>query len=238
MTSAEYLGAGAAATVAGCVLPATLTAAMARSVLARLPNGATLPAGPVEAVTAACVMVVAARYVTGALPGEWLPVVVPLTVLAVPLALVDLRERRLPDPLTLAACAAIGCGIGYAAVASGQPELLAGAAAGACLYGGAHLVVHLARPRSLGAGDVKLAVSLGAVLGALGPSALLLAGVLAPLVTVVLALVTVVSGAVTAPRPAPRSYRGRWPGDGIPHGPGLLLATWVLAIAPSEGLLR
>jgi leader peptidase (prepilin peptidase)/N-methyltransferase len=77
------------------------------------------------------------------------------------------------------------------------------------VFGGAHLAVHVLAPRALGAGDVKLAGSLGAVLGAVGWSALVVGAVLAALGTAVVALA--------------RRTRA------APHGPGLLLATWLLA---------
>ncbi|RSM37309.1 hypothetical protein DMA12_37090 [Amycolatopsis balhimycina DSM 5908] len=74
-------------------------------------------------------------------------------------------------------------------------------------------LVRLATPGSLGAGDVKLSGSLGAVLGAAGWAALAAAAALAALFTLAVA--------------AARRHSGR-----VPHGPALLTATWLCAIFP------
>src|SRR5690625_7304924 len=76
----------------------------------------------------------------------------------------DIRQRRLPNWLTLPAAvlvpaAAAGAGRGTAA--------LAGAAALTTDY----LVVHLVAPAGLGAGAVRLAAGLGALAGAFGSAA-------------------------------------------------------------------
>ena len=78
----------------------------------------------------------------------------------VPIALIDLDRRIIPNKLTLpAALAAIG--IGLALKPAGVPEqLISGAAAGGFL-----LLFALAYPRGMGMGDVKLAAVLGLFLG-------------------------------------------------------------------------
>lgn len=85
-----------------------------------------------------------------------------LTLIAVlvPVALIDLEHRIIPNKLTVpAAVAAIA--IGLALHRSGVPEqLISGAAAGGFL-----LVFVLAYPRGMGMGDVKLAAVLGLFLG-------------------------------------------------------------------------
>jgi leader peptidase (prepilin peptidase)/N-methyltransferase len=83
-----------------------------------------------------------------------------LVAVLVPVALIDLDQRIIPNTITLpAAIAAIG--IGLATRPSGVPEqLIAGAAAGGFL-----LVFALAYPRGMGMGDVKLAAVLGLFLG-------------------------------------------------------------------------
>ncbi|WP_434442613.1 prepilin peptidase [Lentzea sp. E54] len=73
------------------------------------------------------------------------------------------------------------------------------------VFGGAHLVVRRCRPALMGGGDVKLAFGLGA---ALPPASLLPAAILSSAVTLVVA--------------ALRRRRA------VPHGPGLLAATWAL----------
>ena len=83
-----------------------------------------------------------------------------LTALLVPIALIDLDHRIIPNVLTaLGAVAALA--IGLATDPAGVPEqLIAGAAAGGLL-----LLAALARPGGMGMGDVKLAGMLGLFLG-------------------------------------------------------------------------
>jgi len=78
----------------------------------------------------------------------------------IPVALIDLKHRIIPNKITLpAALAAVA--IGLATRPSGVPEqLIAGAAAGGFL-----LAFALAYPRGMGMGDVKLALVLGLFLG-------------------------------------------------------------------------
>jgi leader peptidase (prepilin peptidase)/N-methyltransferase len=83
-----------------------------------------------------------------------------LVGILVPIALIDLEYRVIPNKITIpAAIAAVA--IGLALNPSGVPEqLIAGAAAGGFL-----LVFVLAYPRGMGMGDVKLAAVLGLYLG-------------------------------------------------------------------------
>jgi leader peptidase (prepilin peptidase)/N-methyltransferase len=114
------------------------------------------------------------------------------------LSVVDLREHRLPNALTLPGAAVI---LTIAAVGGrGLP-----AAAGAAALAGAYLVVHLVAPAAMGAGDVKLALGLGALTGALSVDIWALAALGAPVLTAGWGLV---SG----------QHR-------VPHGPSMCLAT-------------
>ncbi|MFI5586657.1 prepilin peptidase [Amycolatopsis sp. NPDC051758] len=204
MTSPTLITTAAAATGAAT---APLTATLLKRAAAPIPV-------PATAVLAALgVAAVTAGWLAGTLPGWWVPVPVLLTVVAVPLALADLRHLRLPDVLTLPAYPLFGAAVGAAALGGGGPSLAVRAAAGALLFGGAHALVHRVAPGSLGAGDVKLSGSLGAVLGAAGWHALALAAVLAAPLSLAVAIVR---------------RRGR-----VPHGPALLTATWLCAIFPA-----
>ena len=70
------------------------------------------------------------------------------------LSVYDIRERRLPNWLTMPGAAVI---LAVAAAAGrGVPALL-----GAVALAGLYLVVHLLAPAAMGAGDVKLAAGLG-----------------------------------------------------------------------------
>jgi leader peptidase (prepilin peptidase) / N-methyltransferase len=96
-----------------------------------------------------------------------------LLIVLVPVALIDLDHRIIPNRITLpAAIAAIAIGAGLRP--SGLPEQLIAGAAG----GGFLLLFALAYPRGMGMGDVKLAAVLGLYLGR-SVAVALLAGVLA-----------------------------------------------------------
>ncbi|MGA9875133.1 MAG: prepilin peptidase [Solirubrobacteraceae bacterium] len=97
-------------------------------------------------------------------------------LLLVPVALIDLEHRIIPNQLTMLG-AVLALGLGTALDPSGEPtRLIAGLAAG-----GALLAAALAYPGGMGMGDVKLAGVMGLFLGsAVAPAMLiaLLAGVL------------------------------------------------------------
>lgn len=90
----------------------------------------------------------------------------------------DIRERRLPNALTLPGAAAV-------LLAGGLPAL-AGAAGLTAIY----LVVHLAAPTAMGAGDVKLAIGLGGLAGCFGVDVWFLAALAAPLLTALFAMLS------------------------------------------------
>ncbi len=85
----------------------------------------------------------------------------PLVVLA---SAIDLRRHRLPDRLTGAGTAVLAAVA--LALARGDGSVLGRAAAGAALFAGVLLVVHLVSPAGMGFGDVKLGVPLGLAVGA------------------------------------------------------------------------
>lgn len=96
-----------------------------------------------------------------------------LVVCGLPLAMVDIRVRRLPDALTAACAAGISVFLVAAAAVDGQWHELtrAGAGAGAtCLF---FALLALARPGTAGLGDAKLGLSTGALAAWFGWGALL-----------------------------------------------------------------
>ncbi len=118
------------------------------------------------------------------------------------LSVYDIRERRLPNWLTMPGAAVI---LAVAAAAGqGVPASL-----GAIGLAGLYLVVHLIAPTAMGAGDVKLAAGVGALTGSFGVDVWMLAAVAAPLLTAVWALVAM----------------ARRSGSTVPHGPSMCLAT-------------
>jgi leader peptidase (prepilin peptidase)/N-methyltransferase len=115
------------------------------------------------------------------------------------LTVYDVRQRRLPNALTLPGALVV---LGAAALAGRGPSALFGAVALAALY----LAVHLLAPTAMGAGDVKLALGVGALAGAYGVDAWLFAATSAPLLTAGWGIAT----------------RSRGP---VPHGPSMCVAT-------------
>jgi leader peptidase (prepilin peptidase)/N-methyltransferase len=131
-------------------------------------------------------------------------------------AAVDAATGRIPDVLVVAATVPMLALL--AAGASDRGPTAVAMLAGACVFAGPFLVVHLVAPAALGFGDVKLAAVLGAALGVVEPVAGLLAVFVATGVTAAVGLVT-----------------GR---RTVPLGPGLVLGTAAActAIGPGGGL--
>jgi leader peptidase (prepilin peptidase)/N-methyltransferase len=117
------------------------------------------------------------------------------------LTVYDVRQRRLPNALTLPGAAVV---LAVAlATGRGAPALI-GAVALALFYLGIHLVA----PAGMGAGDVKLAIGVGALTGSFGIDAWVLAALGAPMLTAIWALAV--------------AFRGR--AATVPHGPSMCAA--------------
>jgi leader peptidase (prepilin peptidase) / N-methyltransferase len=127
----------------------------------------------------------------------------------VALAGYDVRCRRLPNWLTLPGFAVIML------VATCTGHRVA-AILGATALGVAYLSVHLVSPTAMGAGDVKLALGLGALTGCFGADVWFLAALGAPLLTAATAVVAVLGRA----------------GPSVPHGPSMCLAS-IAAMGPA-----
>jgi leader peptidase (prepilin peptidase)/N-methyltransferase len=186
----------------------------ARVVLDRLRTPVHPPVGVAEGVLAGIWALLAVRALSAAIPVWWLPVPAALAWLAVVLTATDLRHRRLPNALTLPAYPATALLVALAAATGPGAGLLLRASAAAAVLFAVHAVVHLAAPAHLGAGDVKLAGVVGAVLGAVSWSAVLLGPIIAAAVTAALAVIVK---------------------RDTPHGPGLLLAALLVAVFPAFG---
>ncbi|MDN4482050.1 prepilin peptidase [Demequina sp. SYSU T0a273] len=144
--------------------------------------------------------------------------VVALVYFGVVLSAIDLEHHRLPDRLTGAFAIVAGLcvlGVGVSAGSWEAPlRALVGAAALGLLYG----VTFVVYPRGMGFGDVKLAPSIGAVLGVLGWAPLVVGAFAAFLWGAIAGVVTMVRS-------------GRRKGVGIPFGPWMFVGalTGVLA---------
>ncbi|TNM32991.1 prepilin peptidase [Streptomyces sedi] len=112
-------------------------------------------------VTAGCCGVVAA--VAGPRPElvVWLLAVPPLVLLAT----VDLAVQRLPDVLTLPLVVGLAVGLGICAVLPGAGGSWPRALLAALVLTAVYFVLFLINPRGMGFGDVKLAPSIGLILG-------------------------------------------------------------------------
>ncbi|AYY13445.1 prepilin peptidase [Actinobacteria bacterium YIM 96077] len=88
-----------------------------------------------------------------------------VAALGVAMAYIDIREHRLPDWLTFPALGVAAIGMAAAAALSGQWTDYGRAWAGAVAAVAFYLVLALLRPSDLGLGDVKLAGTIGLLLG-------------------------------------------------------------------------
>lgn len=195
------------------------TGAASQSLLTRLRRGARVHKGWCAIGLATLWALAGWRLETGHLPWWWLPIPLVVAWLAVTLTVVDLKHRRLPNALTLPAYPAIAAAVTLASTQAGW-QTAKGALLGAVVLGAAYLTMHLMSPRAMGAGDVKLSGTQGAVMGAVGLPAVLVGTTLAALLTLILGVA------------APRRHRNQWR-TGIPHGPALLAATYVVATFPT-----
>lgn len=129
----------------------------------------------------------------------------------VAISIVDLAVRRLPNSFTLP---------GYAVVmvyATMSGTVLV-AAVGSVLLAGIHLLAHVMSPGSMGIGDVKLSLPLGALTGLVGADAWLWSLVSASVLTATL-------GIVIELRRLERQQSGPVAHNSpIAHGPSMCLA--------------
>jgi leader peptidase (prepilin peptidase) / N-methyltransferase len=134
-----------------------------------------------------------------------------LILLIVPIALIDLEHRLIPNRLTLPG-AVLALGLGLALDPGGEPgRLIAGAAAGGFL-----LLAALAYPGGMGMGDVKLAGMMGLFLGS----------AVAPALLVALLSGTLVGAVIIARKGAAAGRK-----TAVPFGPFLALGAVVAVFA-------
>lgn len=181
-----------------------------RGLVAALRRGVRPPPGWCECAVAVLWAVVALRVGAGVLDVQWAVVPLLLGWWAVLLAVCDVRAFRLPDALTLPAYPVAGLVLTALAWWCRRPALLGGAVLGVALFGGCYALVRVVAPSALGAGDVKLAGGLGAVVGAVSVPAV-------PLCVFAAALLTLVATGFA---------RGR----AVPHGPIMLAPAWLVTM--------
>jgi leader peptidase (prepilin peptidase) / N-methyltransferase len=136
---------------------------------------------------------------------------VALVLLLIPITLIDLDHRIIPNKLTL-----LGAVVAPVLVALTAPDALVEHLIAAVAAGGFFLLAALAYPRGMGMGDVKLAAVLGLFLGrAVGPA-----------VFVALVAGTLVGAAVIARKGAQEGRK-----TAVPFGPFLALGAVVALFA-------
>jgi leader peptidase (prepilin peptidase)/N-methyltransferase len=192
---------------------------VAQRLLAHLRRGATVHKGLCAIAVGALWALTGWRATEGHLPWWWLPIPLAVAWLAVTLTAVDLKHRRLPNALTLPAYPATAATVTLAATHNGW-HTAESALLGAMALGTFYLAIHLVSPHSMGGGDVKLSGTQGAVMGAVGWPAVLVGTTLAAVFTLILNAA------------APKRLRQHWR-SGVPHGPALLAATYVIATFPA-----
>jgi leader peptidase (prepilin peptidase)/N-methyltransferase len=124
--------------------------------------------GPAPGSVEAAAVVLAGLLAAVVRPGLVLAAVCGLAVCMIPLAFIDLAARRLPDVLTGSAYAVVVVCLLLAAAAGGDWSRLGQALGGGAAFAGFCLLLFLISPGGFGAGDIKLAASLGTALGWFG----------------------------------------------------------------------
>lgn len=126
-------------------------------------------------------------------PGD-LPTYLTVGALGVAMTYIDLREKLLPDWLTLPALGVGAIGLAITAAVTGEWGLYGRAWLGALVVGAFFLLLHLIRPADMGLGDVKLSIVVGLLLGWIGWNAVVLGVFLAFMAGGVVGLVLIVAG--------------------------------------------
>jgi leader peptidase (prepilin peptidase) / N-methyltransferase len=140
-----------------------------------------------------------------------------LVICGLPMAVIDIRTRRLPNVLTGAAFTGVILLLAVGAIATGHWPALARAGAGAAAVAAFFALLALIRPGSAGLGDAKLGLSTGALAAWFGWGVLLVSVFAAFALAAVSGLGLIASG------------RLRLRGGSLPFGP-FLLAGCVAAV--------
>jgi leader peptidase (prepilin peptidase) / N-methyltransferase len=186
-----------------------------RNLLRRLRRGVVLSFGPLEAVGALSAAIGLAVCWTRPSLG----LVLFAGVLMVALGAVDLVHHRLPDAITLPALPlAAGLVLVTNRLAPQSGSLVRAALCAAALWAFFETVARIS-PTAMGRGDVKLAPTLGLLLGYLSVGAVVMGFGLSFVLGSVVALTGLVTGRLTLT-------------SAIPLGPYLLLGCWSVLLLP------
>jgi leader peptidase (prepilin peptidase)/N-methyltransferase len=147
-----------------------------------------------------------------------LPAYLYFALLSTPLSIIDARAHRLPNVLTLSAYPAVAVLLLVPAIAGQRADDLLRAALGGAVLLGFYAILHLVNPAGMGLGDVKLAGPMGALLGWLSWSVVLVGGFLG------FAFGAVAGIALLLARRAGRK-------SALPFGPFMLAGAWLAILA-------
>lgn len=146
------------------------------------------------------------------------PAYLGFAVLTALLAVIDLRTKRLPNPLTAATVVVVGVLLLLPAAAEGRwidyGRAWASAVILLVLYG----ILAFISPASMGMGDVKLAASIGLATGWASWSAPLWATALAFVIAALASIALLIARRVTRK-------------SEIPFGPWMLLGAWIVLLS-------
>ncbi|RCH59645.1 prepilin peptidase [Streptomyces sp. SDr-06] len=168
--------------------------------------------GPPTLTVALLTTLICALFAHATGPRPELAVWLLTTPILVLLAWIDATVHRLPDLLTLPLAPATLLLLGAAALCPNANGTWPTALCGTLVLGGGYLVLFLISPRSLGFGDVKLALPLGAILGWNGWHTLALGAIAGPLLAATYSLGLL-------------ALRKAHPKTAIPYGPFLITGT-------------
>ncbi len=171
----------------------------------------------VELATGALFVAMALRFGAHAV----LPAYLYLAAVGVALSMIDYDTQRLPNVIVLPSYVVAGVLLGLAAAFGHDGHRAIRALVGMAVYYGVFLLLHLANPKGMGFGDVKLAGVLGLYLGWLGYDVLVV-GAFGGVV-----LGGVVGIALIASQKAGRKSR-------VPYGPFMVAGALVAVFAGAQ----
>lgn len=140
------------------------------------------------------------------------------SVLSAVLVIIDLLSKRLPNALTLPAIPATAALLAIPALVDDQAAALIRALCAGGVLLAIYLALHVVSPAGLGLGDVKLAASMGMVLGWLSWSALLWGAALGFVIGALVSLCLLIA------------RRASLSSD-VPFGPSMLAGGWLVILA-------
>jgi leader peptidase (prepilin peptidase)/N-methyltransferase len=167
----------------------------------------------VELITGIVFVAMALAVPIGALPAYlW------LAGAGVALAGIDIDVKRLPNAIVYPSIVVVGGWLVGLSLVLGEPWQAGRTVAAALALGAFFGVIHLIAPRGMGMGDVKLAILIGAALGWLGWTEVLVGGFLAFLLGAVVGVALMLLG---------RAGRK----SALPFGPFMLLGCLIAIVA-------